>query len=174
MGCAWGNAKWVGYDGELASFPLIATAGAISVKQQRCLGGQKTEAGSAAVNAHFRGIEFKSWALVPMGFAFHVAEMLSFGIVGTWVNCFLLSWKGSTCGVLWWGQQCWGTHPACRLVLLWCFWQNANPERLRRNVCIFDFQPLDFSAVKSFLWYKNRYSFRKITKALDLSSPLKA
>lgn len=63
VGCAWVNAKWVGYDGELASFPLIDTAGAISVKEQRCLGGQKTEAGSAAVNAHFRGIEFKSWAL---------------------------------------------------------------------------------------------------------------
>ena len=128
-----GGTRW----GVGQNFPLIGTAGTISVKQQWWLGGQKTEAGSEAVNAHFSGIEFKSWALVPMGFTFHVAEMLSFGIISTWANCFLLSREGSTCAVV--EAVVLGRTPCESSSAALVFWQNTNPERLRRNVYIFDF-----------------------------------
>lgn len=127
-----GGTRW----GVGQSFPLIDTAGTISVKQQRWLGGQKTE----AVNAHFSGIEFKSWALVPLGFTFHMAEMLSmlsFGIISTWANCFLLSREGSTCAVV--EAVVLGHTPCVSSGAALVFWQSMNPERLHRNVYIFDF-----------------------------------
>lgn len=75
------------------NFPLIDTAGAISIKQQWWPGGQKTEASSEVVNAFFNGVEFKSWAPVPIGFLFHMAEIPSFGVISILANCFSLYWK---------------------------------------------------------------------------------
>lgn len=47
--CQEGGIGWGGGQ----NFPLIDTAGAISIKQQWWPGGQKTEAGSEVVNALF-------------------------------------------------------------------------------------------------------------------------
>lgn len=83
------------------NFPLIDTAGAISIKQQWWPGGQKTEASSEVVNAFFNGVEFKSWAPVPIGFLFHMAEIPSFGVIS--ILAFHCTGKEtSTVRLSWW------------------------------------------------------------------------
>jgi len=103
------------------NLPLIDTARAISIKQQWWPGDQKTEASSEVVNAFLIGWSFfKSWAPVPIGFFFHMAETLSFGgLSAFWLAAFHCPGEETPTVCLRWCAV--ADTPAYCPALLWCF-----------------------------------------------------